>query len=224
MGDIRVTFFIGVFMIEDFEAWEAYPRYHNWFNKLWVSERLGYECGPSGVAPKKSKYYIVRPIYNLSGMGVGAEFKYIAANDYTQVPPGYFWQEIFLGNHYSATYEFVHDTNPYWKPITCFEGVRLGTELWKFTKWKRCSYFPTVPRVFNDLSEIKRINVEFKGDKPIEVHLRDTPDPDYDEFIPIWKGDENTIKEYEDEGFVYIESYDDANGFLGTPRLGFMIR
>lgn len=211
-------------MLDDSDAWKKYPKYHNWFNKLWVSEKLGHKCGPCGVAPDESKYYIVRPTYNLSGMGVGAEFKFIEAGDMSQVPPGYFWQEIFLGRHYSATYEFVHDTNPYWKPLTCFEGIRLGTELWKFSKWHRSDYFPEVPRVFNELSAIKRINVEFKGNAPIEVHLRDTPDPEYDEFIPIWEGMQKEVDKYITMGYSYIESFDDADGFLHTPRLGFVVK
>jgi hypothetical protein len=209
---------------DDCEAWKKYPQHHNWFNKLWVSEKLGHKCGPCGTTPDKSGYYIVRPTYNLSGMGVGAEYKYLTPDDYSQVPPGYFWQEIFLGKHYSAQYEFVHDAPPYWKPINCFKGLRLLPDLWKFDKWVRSDYVPEVPRVFNELSDVKRINIEFKGDVPIEVHLRDSPDPEYDEFIPIWEGMQKEIDKYINMGYSYIESFDDADGFLHTPRLGFVVK
>jgi len=212
-------------MQHDYEAWVAYPQHHNWFNKLWLSERLGYDCGPCGTTPKEEGTYIVRPIYNLSGMGIGASFKTLTPDDYSQVPPGYFWCEVLTGRHFSVTVEFQHDVNPYWKPVSCFQGVRVRPEMYRFSAWKRTDYFPPVPRIFNELSDVKRINIEFKGDNPIEVHLRDSPDPDYDEIIPVWADDlEKGVDIYEELGYTYIKSYDDADGFLDTPRMGFMVK
>jgi len=72
------------------------------------------------------------------------------------------------------------------------------------------------------LLDVDIINVEFKGDKIIEVHLRGTPDPDYDEIIPVW-GDTD-VDHYTQEGYQYIDSYDDADGFLLKPRMGFMVK
>lgn len=215
-------------MTEDYEAWVKYPQHHKWFNKLYVAEQMRYNCGPCGVAPSKSDYYIVRPIYNLGGMGVGTRMQYIEANDYSKVEPGYFWCEFLTGKQYSATYEFVHDTKPYWKPISCWEGEQFRGSFTKFTKWTRSrNYAPEVPRVFNDLCDVKRINVEFKGNSPFEVHLRDTPDPDYDELIPLWEDDEdiiNKISLMSKQGYRYIESHDDSNGFLKPARKGFLVR
>lgn len=211
-------------MIEDFEAWEKYPHHHNWFNKLFVAEQLKYNCGPCGFAPSQSDYYIVRPIYNLGGMGVGTSLEFIEAGDYRKVPPGYFWCEVLLGKQYSATYQFVHDTNPYWKVLSCWEGEKQPSSFSKFTKWTRSSFAPTVPRIFNVLSDVKRINVEFKGDSPFEVHLRDTPDPDYDTLVPVWQGEEHTIDELKSEGYSFVPSRDDSNGFLKQARIGFMVK
>jgi hypothetical protein len=213
----------------DEDAWLKYPHHHNWFNKLYVAEQMGYDCGPCGFAPSKSNYYIVRPIYNLGGMGVGTSVQYIEANDYTMVPPGYFWCEILLGKQYSATYEFVHgglsDGKPYWKPISCWVGEKAPGSFSKFTQWTRSSYVPEVPRVFNVLSDVKRINVEFKGNSPFEVHLRDTPDPDYDVLIPIWNDTSlSDIEWYLSQGFTYVSSPDDSNGFLEVAREGFMVK
>lgn len=215
-------------MIYDFEAWQKYPKHHNWFNKLFVAELMQYRCGPCGVAPTVSDYYIVRPIYNLGGMGVGTSIQFIAAGDYSKVPPGYFWCEILLGKQYSATYEFmfggIHDSKPYWKPISCWEGIKAPGSASKFTKWVRSSYIPEVPRAFNELSDVKIINVEFKGNSPFEVHLRDTPDPDYNELIPIWEDDPSAIESLSILGYHYVPSYDDSNGFLKPARLGFMVK
>ena len=211
-------------MTEDYEAWAEYPHHHNWFNKLFVAEQLRYNCGPCGFAPSQSDYYIIRPIYNLGGMGVGTSLEFIEAGDYSKVPPGYFWCEVLLGKQYSATYQFVHDTNPYWKPISCWEGEKHPGSFSKFTKWTRSSYAPTVPRIFNVLSDVKRINVEFKGDAPFEVHLRSSPDPDYNELIPVWQGEEHTVDELKSKGYSFIPSRDDSNGFLKQARVGFMVK
>lgn len=211
-------------MIEDYEAWIKYPHHHNWFNKLFVAEQMSYNCGPCGFAPSRSDYYIIRPIYNLGGMGVGTSLEFIEAGDYTKVPPGYFWCEVLLGKQYSATYEFVHNTKPYWKPISCWEGEKQPGSFSKFTKWSRVSYIPEVPRAFNVLSDVKRINVEFKGDQPFEVHLRDSPDPDYDELIPVWEDSGNIVEQLTTQGYSWISSYDDSHGFLKPARLGFLVK
>ena len=73
--------------MDDAEAYLKFPDQRKWFNKLWLSEQLGYYCGPSGVAPTKSGWYIVRPLMNISGMGVGAEKIWIDGNDHTKVHP-----------------------------------------------------------------------------------------------------------------------------------------
>lgn len=211
--------------LDDDVLYKMYPKHHKWFNKLYIAEKMGYKCGPNGVAPDEDGTYIVRPIVNLSGMGVGAEVKYIKAGDCTQVPAGYFWCEYFGGTHYSASYSFVHDTNPYWKPLSCWEGVNYPSNLSKFTEWKRSSYIPIVPKIFNQLSDVPILNVEFKGDNPIEVHLRDTPNPQYDHLIPVWASDpESKIKQYADRGYKYIAAYSNGDGQLADPRLGFMVR
>ena len=64
---------------EDYQAWEEYPQ-HRWvFNKLEVALKLGYKAGPACVPlPKTSNTLfkaIIRPIYNLYGMGISAKVK-----------------------------------------------------------------------------------------------------------------------------------------------------
>jgi hypothetical protein len=211
--------------MDDTEAWNKYPRYRDWMNKLWFSMKMGYDCGPSGVPPSRDGHYIVRPIYNLSGMGLGAKKEFIRAGDVSIVPPGYFWCEWFEGTHYSATYgPFNHDKKGYWQPKHCFSGDKDENSLTFFKVWRRVDDVPELPRLFHELSSIPTINVEFIGHRPIEVHLRDTPDPLAAEFIPIWKGQEKMVDIYTHMGYSYIESYDDADGFLDTPRIGFVLK
>ena len=210
------------YQMNDTDAWDRYPRHRKWFNKLYLAQLLGYNSGPSGTAPKQDGWYIVRPIYNLSGMSIGAEKKFINAGDLKQTPPGYFWCEWFDGEHYSVTYDFMHGEIATWNPISGWCGYKDGL---KFTKWIRTDVYPNVPRALNELSDVGRINVEFIGNNVIEVHLRDTPDPDYDELIPIWQNDPQTlVDKYIRMGYSYINSYDDADGFLTPPRIGFMVK
>ena len=209
--------------MHDSEAWVKYPKYHNWFNKLYISELLEYNCGPSGLAPTKTGWYIIRPTYNLSGMGVGARVEYIYEGDDRKVPPGYFWSEAFTGLHHSTTFEWQVDK---WKVVSCWEGKRPSAEdrLYKFSEWKRSDYIPDLPEQLDKLSVIGKINVEFIDNKVIEIHLRDTPEPDYDTLIPIWRSDVTDHKWYTDRGFKYIEAREDADGFLPDMRLGFMVK
>ena len=208
-------------MIHDFEAWEKYPHHHKWFNKLYLAEIMGYKCGPTGLAPDVTDHYIVRPIYNLSGMGVGSKVIKIEAGDATKVPPGYFWCEFIAGIQYSATYEFVDGR---WKSISCWQGTNDINNLSRFVSWIRSTYKPKVPSQFNELHDVGRINIEFIGDKPIEVHLRESPDPNYDELIPVWADNSVNKEAYLSRGYRYIESYDNANGFLEIPRIGFLVK
>lgn len=75
--------------MDDCDSYLKYPHHRNWFNKLWLSEMLGYKCGPCGVEIPEDGTYVVRPIYNLSGMGIGAELKQLKKDDIS-TPPGYF--------------------------------------------------------------------------------------------------------------------------------------
>lgn len=207
--------------MDDAYAYLNYPDQRKWFNKLWLSEKLGYYCGPSGVAPNKSGWYIVRPIMNISGMGLGAERKYINAMDFAKVPPGYFWCEWFEGVQYSVTFE---RNNSSWKQISCYCAERNVDNLSNFKKWIKYDHkIFKLNSIFDEI-KVSKINVEFIDDNPIEVHLRDTPDPLYDEIIPIWEGNEKLVDKYEKMGYSYITNYDNADGFLKPARLGFVVK
>lgn len=215
-------------MIQDDDAYRKYPHHHKWFNKLHVAETFGYDCGPCGVAPNRYGTYVIRPIYNLSGMGVGAYVEHIKEGDASIVPPGYFWCEYLTGKHYSANYKWEWDRdkiNGKWVGMSCWEGTNMPINLTKFVEWKRSSYIPEVPSQLDELHDVGEINVEFKGNLVIEVHLRTSPDPAYDHLIPVWASDFGIKKEHmEMHGYDFIESYDNADGFLKDPRVGFLVK
>jgi hypothetical protein len=181
-----------------------------------LSEKLGYDCGPSGVAPSEDGEYIVRPIYNLSGMGVGARVQIILAGDQQGVEAGYFWCERFLGRQLSVCY---YNREPY----SVYEGHRYPTDpLYKFDKWVKrdLSEAPQLTVDFDELDDVEYLNVEYVDGNIIEVHLRGSPDPEYDEIIPVWFDDE--IESL--EGYRWIDSYDNADGLLPCARRGFFVK
>ena len=218
--------------MDDEDAYVKYPQHRKWFNKLYLAEVLGYNCGPAGYAPTKDGTYVIRPIYNLAGMGIGAYVTDMKAGDNTITPPGYFWCEYFDGKHYSADYYWETDRdlvkgkwlNP-WKGLSCWEGTNMPINLTKFVEWKRSDYIPRVPDELACLRDVNKINVEFIGDRVIEVHLRHSPDPAYDHLIPVWASDVGPKREHmEMHGFEFIEDYENADGHLKDPRIGFLVK
>lgn len=199
----------------DEEAWYEYPHHRRWFDKLWLSLRLGHRCGPGGTAPEQDGTYIVRPIYNLEGMGVGASRKFIAASNYSCVPPGYFWCEWFDGPQHSVTYEWDDEWED-WVAISSWRGELEPGSLTRFRHWKRSDWSLPLPKMFNELADCKVINVEFINTRIIEVHLRPSPDPQRGmTVVPVWSGQEAPVG--------MVEAFEDCSGFLEPPRLGFMI-
>lgn len=208
--------------MDDAQAYKVFPHHRNWFNKLWLSEKLEYCCGPSGISPEKTGWYVVRPIMNISGMSIGAKKEHIFSGDVSKVPPGYFWCEWFEGNQYSVT--FIN-LNGNWIQDSCWKGEKKTENLYKFTRWIRYDHqIFKLPNIFNDLKDLKLINVEFIDENPIEVHLRKSPDPNANELIPIWQDEKELVDKYEKMGYSYIQSYDSGDGFLEKPRVGFMIK
>jgi hypothetical protein len=207
-------------MLHDYEAYEAFPEHRKWFNKLWLSEKLGYECGPGGVPVRKSGWYVDRPITNLSGMSIGAVKKYIHKSQ-IDTQPGYFWCEWFDGNQYSVTYEFEKNK---WVSKCAYVADRDVENLYKFKSWNKIKHSPTLPNFFNSLFNVGQINVEFINENIIEVHLRNSPDPNYNELIPIWEGDEKKIDKFIELGYTWIQETENGDGFLKVKRLGFLVK
>lgn len=215
-------------MMDDTAAWKEFPEHQNWFNKLWLSQMLGYHCGPAGTAPEIDGTYVIRPVMNLSGMGVGAHVKEIKAGDQRSVPAGYFWCEYFDGDHYSVDLEWEWDRDKYsgkWQIVNCWKGTNYPVNLTKFEKWERTEFPYPIHHLISNLSNVGKINIECINGLPIEVHLRHSPDPDYDEMIPVWSSDLGIKKAHmEMHGYQFVNSYDDADGQLDDPRIGFLVK
>ena len=151
-------------------------------DKLILSKKLGYKCGPAGIPPSVPGQYIVRPIVNLKMMGVGATIKYL---DSDSIPDGYFWCEMFTGRHLSFDYHWGKQT-------LAVEGFRSDTNrLDRFSRWTRVVDMFVLPEVLQNVADrYAWFNVEVIGDKVIEVHFRyndDFANHNANTIIPVWQ-------------------------------------
>ncbi len=196
-------------MLTDSEAWVRTDPEDLWvYDKLILSRKLGYVCGPADVPVPYPGEYIVRPITNMLGMSIGARIKWINKDTF-YLDPGTFWCEVFPGRH--LTYDFVDGVQ-----AVCYEGFLAEGSLSKFLKWQRTNDIAQVPKFVIDLSKkYGNVNIECKGDKIIEIHLRSNPEwiqYNADVLIPRWKGTENPGPEYR-----YVKDKD-------SDRIGFWIK
>lgn len=173
-------------MIQHLESNDEWNKIHPsdlWvYNKLFLSRVLGYTCGPVGTTVPKPDFYIVRPSFNLLGMGRFARKEWLYK--YTDhIHPAEFWCEIFEGEHLSVDFRNQES-----------ELVVLGTRdeddpYYKWKKWEKLDLKIKFPDILNNLKgNYEYINCEFINGKLIEVHFRQNPDFRYNNTIaiPVW--------------------------------------
>jgi hypothetical protein len=179
------------------------------YNKLQLSTKLGYNCGPAGMKVPSPGLYIVRPSVNF--MGMGRNSRIITLESSTEhLHPGEFWCEVFQGEHLSVDYHHQ-------KPILTVKGHRNPkNSLSRWNCWSKITKNIPFPDILNNLTgNYEWINCEFIDKKLIEVHFRQNPDFQYNNSvaIPVWE--DETLKKY--QNMTYIESKDDE-------RLGFWVK
>lgn len=180
------------------QEWENICSEDLWvYNKLFLSKILKYVCGPTGTIVPKSNYYIIRPSFNLNGMGRLARIEWIEKNT-DNYHPSEFWCEIFTGRHLSV--DFYKKESK----LVILGEKDLNAPIYKWKKWSKIYEEIQFPSVLNSLKgNYDWINCEFIGDKLIEVHFRQNPDFRYGNTIaiPVWSEDEKI----EMNNFKYIE-------------------
>ena len=175
-------------------------------DKLILSKKLGYNCGPAGIDVPKAGDYIVRPVLNAKGLGLGAEKMHLK-DDTTHLPTGTFWCEWFEGRHLSVDYIKG-------KQVLCVEGFKSKDTFTKWDKWIRVDeQIPLDPVIKKYFGNKPRLNVEYIGGKVIEMHFRQNEDfkGNIQEFIPVWKGQSTKAP----KGYKYIK-YPDLHGRIGA--------
>ena len=183
------------------------------YNKLQISRKLGYNCGPIGAPVPWPGQYIIRPAMNFLGMGRNARKIELRPQDQTEkyAHPGEFWCEYFLGDHLSIDY--VDE-----KSILVVQGIKKKNKSYleesKWSLWKKLDKIVPFPPFLRQISkEYPVVNVEMIGGRIIEVHLRPNPDFVWGNTIaiPVYKDDPITAP----EGMRYIESPDyNRKGFF----------
>ena len=153
------------------------------YDKFIVAKTLGYICGPKGQEVPKPGKYIIRPVINFMGMGLGAEIVSLKKST-EHIPDGFFWCEVFKGNHISVDYYKKSQ-------VLTVEGIRSESQgLSHWLVWKTIREKKKYPKILKKLKgKYKWVNVEYIGDKIIEIHLRKNPDFEghtSDYVIPIW--------------------------------------
>jgi hypothetical protein len=235
-------------MVEhDYQAWYAYPQYRWLFNKLELSLKLGYHAGPAGIPVEQTGFYIVKPVYNPYGMGIGASKRWLSDHEpftswlnteeykemsnHKHIPPGYFWCEWFEGCHYSIDYKKEREASSKWSPVNATQGFHKNeVNLTKFDYWVNIEP-PEIelPKWVHEL-ETEELNVEFKDNKIIEIHLRSGNDIALvtnigDKIYPAWEGD--NLGDVTDLEFIPNLSNDQedytACGNISDVRLGYYI-
>lgn len=204
-------------MQDDYQLWPKIDLEDLWvYDKLILAKKLGYTCGPAGVEVPTPNKYVVRPITNINGMGIGAEIIWLE-KDTEHLPPGHFWCEIFNGRHLSVDYINKQQ-------ILCVEGFRDDTDpLWRWSRWEKVNDEIPIPSILSKINCQQfnyEFNCEFIGNKLIEVHFRLNPDfrHDVDILYVVWDNDDITPP-------VGMRFIDDPDGILDdnldTKRRGF---
>ena len=86
------------------DVWKRINPNNIWpLDKLILSRKLGYMCGPVGLRVPKPGWYIVRPCVNMMGLGLGAQKVWLEKTTH-HLPVGHFWCEFFTGRHISLDY------------------------------------------------------------------------------------------------------------------------
>jgi len=196
---------------EEDRVWKSMSPDDMWLmDKLILSKKLGYTCGPVGIDVPKSNWYVVRPCINPMGLGLGTQKVWIE-NDTTHLPVGHFWCEWFEGEHYSV------DFWPNWgnKQLTV-KGFKSPDTFVKWDKWVKVDHQKQhkIPKIlYPTILKYETINLEYIEDKLIEIHFRRNEDFDgvNEEFIPVWEGQDISPP----DGYTYRE-YPDVHGRIGA--------
>lgn len=187
-------------MYSDSQSWYQVHNEDAWiFDKLILSRRMGYICGPHGIDVPKPGRYIVRPVVNIEGMSRKARFIEIEKHTDDLLEPGEFWCEVFTGRHLSVDYIKGNQ-------VLCVEGLRDPNDpIWKWSKWVRTDDQIEYPSIMKSLRRsYPYVNVEMIGGRVIEIHLRLNPNwesYDGDEIIPVFDDCVEPLN-----GYRYVES------------------
>lgn len=191
-----------MYLLDGNDEWNNIHHDDLWIcNKLFLSQVLGYTCGPVGTTVPKPDFYIIRPSFNLLGMGRFARIEFVYKWT-DQFHPAEFWCEIFDGEHLSVDFKNG-------KSELVVKGEKESEDpLYKWRKWEKIDQKVEFPSILSKLKgNYEWINCEFIDGKLIEVHFRQNPDFRYNNTIaiPVWNDEKN--ENIEDCTFIKDKEY-----------------
>jgi len=188
--------------MDDIDVWGFISPDDLWiYDKLILSRKFNYHCGPAGTLPHTYGEYIIRPCVNFLMMGKGARVDSISPDKkYFDVPAGYFWCERFQGRHFSFDY-YKGDQ------VLSVEGFRDDPDrLDRFSRWDRIDLDFDIPDILLPLTKkYDWLNLECIDDNIIEVHLRFNDDFEGHSaktIIPVWEEEFKESKYGDRVGFI----------------------
>lgn len=99
---------------EDGDAWRWYPK-HRWiYNKLYIAESQGFDCGPHGIDPPAFPVFS-KPVFNMRGMGTGSRPIRTLKEYKSAQRPGHFWAPLLQGEHLSSDVAVVDGKAQWWR-------------------------------------------------------------------------------------------------------------
>lgn len=223
---------------DECESYQRYPEHrHTWLNRLWLAERLGYQCGLRGFSPPTADYWFIKPVYNLMGMGVGARRGFFTGNIWECEPPGpsEFWMPLFVGQHLSLDLEWVVNGSSY--ELVIKDAVEATWRRGRIYEWIRHAQVPRAGAPIQRIAKLTRplwrlghpFNVEMIGGNIIEIHLRPGTDfegyPEADAATPVWYKDDIYFfggREATRPPSSMVPNYDSADQQLDMVRVGFL--
>jgi hypothetical protein len=177
--------------VSDQDVYDSCPAEWLWiYDKLILARRQGIAAGPAGIPVPWSGEYVIRPITNIRMMSRGAQILWMEKGDSETVPDGFFWSQVLEGPHVSVDYHWGE------QHLTV-QGFRDDPRrLDRFSRWCRTDVDRPLPEMLHDFKDRQEwINVEYIGDRVIEIHLRyndDFRNHNSDEIIPVWQGQDAT--------------------------------
>jgi len=193
-----------MYQFDPADEWKSIHLEDLWvYNKLFLSRRLGYQCGPVGTTVPKSDFYIVRPSFNLLGMGRFARKEWIE-HCTDMFYPSEFWCEIFEGEHLSVDFQYQE------AKLVVLGSRSDKNPFYKWDKWEKIKKDVKFPNILKELKgNYEWINCEFIGNHLIEVHFRQNPDFRYGNSIaiPVWGQNQNIEEHLENHRFIEDSDY-----------------
>ena len=190
-------------------------------NRLELARRMRYPCGHHADTPPRPGPWFTKPIKNPSGMGVGARRNFYAGGSgphwVCDPGEGFMWMPAFNGVHFSVDFQQRHRGD--WLQrltVRCEYDPLRGRP----ARWCRENLVFSVPEPLRRV-DAEWLNVELIDGCVIEAHGR--RNTDFDNAPPeakvahvVW-ADQRRCADM-------VPDFDDADGQLAIPRLGFVYR